>query len=199
MDKTAYINILDSELSEVKTIYTKYYRGKWYYSDDPKQGYEKQYYATKVKSRLYYDHYEDAERRAYQYNKHYIAAKYGVRLQNIPDKILWDDIKGTEIGQDNLWGHTTGDWLYEHAKEYGWDEYPVQALLDENMEFVYEDMHDNVDFFEIALNTPTYRHWFLQKVGYKKRNFTTWEFVNGVYTEVDNSETIADYGLFLRK
>lgn len=195
----AYINILDSELAQVKEIYTRYYRGKWYFSDTPQQGYEKEYYVTKIKNRAYYSDKEDAQARADQYNKRYIAAKYGARLRNVPDIIKWDEVKHTEIGQETLWPHQTGDWLYEHRHYDNWDSWPVQKLLNEDMEEVYNDKHTNVDFFKVVLRLPKYHMWFLQKVGYKKVHWTAFEFVNGQYKEVEKSKTIADYGLFMRK
>ena len=65
---SAIIELNDEQKSEVATIYRRYYRGKWYQSDTPMYGYEKYYYATKVRIRLYYKDKESAEKEAEKYN-----------------------------------------------------------------------------------------------------------------------------------
>ena len=47
------IELTDKQKSEVATTYRRYYRGKWYHSDDTQEGYEKYNYAKKVRVRLY--------------------------------------------------------------------------------------------------------------------------------------------------
>ena len=133
------------ERSTVKKVYRRYYRGKWYESDTPKQGYDIiSYYATKVKTRLYYSDREDAQRDADKYNRRLAAYKQGrnpeveydvVDDASIPNTKKWSTMP-SDIRNPWLWPHNNSSeddlsWLYEHSEDYSenWDNWKLRKLL----------------------------------------------------------------------
>lgn len=145
--------IKDSDLSEVKEIYRRYYRGKWYHSDTMQQGYTLYYYATKVRIQLYYRDKERAQRDADAYNKKLEAYLKG-RQGTVPDYLTWEMFRRTEVHNPLVWWHDNGSWLYEHR----WLEDPIGTaeLLQEDMNFEYDDMHTTHDLFDVLFTLPAY-------------------------------------------
>ena len=100
------IELTDEQKSEVATIYRRYYRGKWYQSDVPQVGYEKYYYATKVRVRLYYKDRKSAEKEAQKYNKRRASYEKGKSNETIPVSLSWDDLPKNV----KEWSHISGSW-----------------------------------------------------------------------------------------
>ena len=72
------VKLKKEEMSQVVKVYRRYYRGKWYESETPQPNYNiVSYYATKVKSRLYYSTEAEAQARADKYNERLQAYKKG--------------------------------------------------------------------------------------------------------------------------
>ena len=155
------IELTDEQKSEVATIYRRYYRGKWYQSDTPQNGYEKYYYATKVRVRLYYKDRESAEREAQKYNKRRAAYEKGKLNETIPSSLKWDDLPKNV---KEAWSHRSGSWLYEHANG-DWDEdWNIKDMLEES-DIEEDDDYGNStkDFFEQLFMTPKYIKYELKK------------------------------------
>ena len=135
------------ERSTVKMVYRRYYRGKWYESDTPKEGYNIiSYYATKVKTRLYHSDVEDAKADAEKYNKRLAAYKQGrnklVDYDMVPDDQIpisktWASMP-RDIRNPLNWPHNNESggklsWLYEKSGDYSeaWDNWKLRKLLKE--------------------------------------------------------------------
>lgn len=144
--------IKDSDLSEVKEIYRRYYRGKWYKSETMQPGYTLYYYATKVRIQLYYRDKERAQRDADAYNKKLEAYLKG-RQGTVPDVLTWEMFRRTEVHNEGIWWHDNGSWLYAHGYDY-WD---TSELLRDDMNFQYDDFyHTTRDFFGVLFTIPAY-------------------------------------------
>ena len=154
------VELKKEEMSKVVKVYRLYYRGKWYESETPQPGYDIiSYYATKVSTRIYYSDMNEAQERADKYNKRLKAYKKG-REQDFPETIDWYDFDGTEFQDETIWTNPDGSWKYAH----GWDEWEVDVLLKEDMEFIYtEDKHSNVDFFDVLFTTTKFAKYELKK------------------------------------
>lgn len=154
------VELKKEEMSTVVKVYRRYYRGKWYMSETPQPGYDIiSYYATKISTRIYYSDRAEAQERADKYNKRLKAYKKG-REQAFPETIDWYDFDGTELHDDTKWTNPDGSWKYAH----GWDEWEVDELLKEDMEFVYEeDQHSNIDFFNVLFTTTKFYKYELKK------------------------------------
>lgn len=154
------IELSDNEKSEVKEIWRMYKRGKWYQSDTAMYGYEKYYYATKVRIRLYYKDRSSAERDAEKYNKRREAYEKG----RIPKYIDYDMFEGTELKNDQIWWHNSGSWIYEHRF---WDGAYIEELLDDDMFYTYDDYnHTTADFFDVLTKLPRFSNFELAKNSY---------------------------------
>ena len=155
------VELRDDEKSKVVKVYRRYYRGKWYESEYALPGYNIiSYYATKVKSRLYYSSYEEAQTRAEQYNKRLEAYKKG-REATI-DYISWYDFDGTELHNDLIWWHDSGSWLYAH----GYDDWDPEELLEypSEVKYPYDDYdHTTINFFEVLFTTAKYAGYELKE------------------------------------
>jgi len=154
------VELKSEEMSKVVKVYRRYYRGKWYESEVPQPNYNIiSYKPTKPERSLYYSTYEEAQARADQYNKRLIAYKRG-REDNFPSTIDWYDFDNTEFQDDTVWTNPNGSWKYAH----GWDEWEVEELLNEDMEYVFrEDQHSNVDFFNVLFTTVKFAKYELKK------------------------------------
>ena len=154
-----FIALNDEQKSEVKVIYRMYKRGKWYQSDTPMYGYEKYYYATKVRIRLYYKDKESAEKEAEKYNKRRSAYEKG----KFPKIVTWSMFAGTELHNNYLWWHDSGSWLYAH----GYDDWEVEELMTDDMNFQYDDYnHTTADFFRVMFTIPRFSDYELTKDAY---------------------------------
>ena len=154
------IELTDEQKSEVATIYRRYYRGKWYQSDVPQTGYEKYYYATKVRVRLYYKDRKSAEKEAQKYNKRRAAYEKGKLNETIPTSFSWDDLP------DNVksWSHRSGSWLYEHANGDWEEDWNIKDMLEESdIEKDDNEGNSTKDFFEQLFMTPKYIRYELKK------------------------------------
>ena len=154
------IELTEEQKSEVATTYRRYYRGKWYQSDTPQNGYEKYYYATKVRVRLYYKDKKSAENEVNKYNKRRAAYEKGKSNEYIPDVLGWDDLPKNV----KEWSHRSGSWLYEHANG-DWDEdWNIKDMLEESdIEEDYDYGNSTKEFFEQLLMTPKYIKYELKK------------------------------------
>ena len=155
------IELTDKQKSEVATIYRRYYRGKWYQSDVPQVGYEKYYYATKVRLRLYYKDRKSAEKEAQKYNKRRAAYEKGKSNEAIPASLKWDDLpKNVREG----WSHRSGSWLYEHANGDWEEDWNIKDMLEES-DIEEDDDYGNStkEFLEQLLMTPKYIKYELKK------------------------------------
>lgn len=149
-------DLTPQERSTVKKVYRRYYRGKWYESDTPKEGYNIiSYYATKVKTRLYHSDREDAQNDADKYNRRLAAYKQGrnpaveydvVDDANIPETKTWASMP-RDIRNPWLWPHNNasdGDvsWLYEHSDNYSvnWDNWKLRKLLREETKTCMDEL-----------------------------------------------------------
>lgn len=150
------IELNDEQKSEVKEIWRMYKRGKWYSSDTALYGYEKYYYATKVRIRLYYKDRESAENEAEKYNKRRAAYEKG----QIPKYIEYDMFEGTEVTQENIWPHSHGNWLYEHTF---WNGAYLDELLNDDMDYKWDDKHSTRDFFEVMFTLKKFMKYKLVK------------------------------------
>lgn len=154
------IELTDEQKSEVATIYRRYYRGKWYQSDVPQVGYEKYYYSTKTRIRLYYKDRESAEREVQKYNKRRAAYEKGKSDETIPISLKWDDLP------DNVksWSHGSGSWLYEHANGDWEEDWDIKEMLEER-DIEEDDYYGNStkEFLEQLLMTPKYIKYKLKK------------------------------------
>ena len=154
------VELTDEQKSEVATTYRRYYRGKWYNSDVPQNGYEKYYYATKVRVRLYYKDRESAEREAEKYNNRRAAYEKGRIEDTIPDKLDWDSLP------DNVksWSHRSGSWLYEHANGDWEEDWNIKDMLEES-DIEEDDPYGNStkEFLEQLFMTPRYIKYELKK------------------------------------
>lgn len=153
------VELTDEQKSEVATIYRRYYRGEWYQSDVPKNGYEKYYYATKVRIRLYYKDRASAEREAEKYNKRRAAYEKGI-ADEFPDSIGWDDLPKNVKG----WSHRSGSWLYEHANGDWEEDWNIKDMLEET-DIEEDDDYGNStkEFLEQLFMTPKYIKYELKK------------------------------------
>lgn len=154
------IELTDEQKSEVETIYRRYYRGKWYQSDTPQNGYEKYYYATKVRVRLYYKDRNRAEREAEKYNKRRAAYEKGKSNETIPVSLKWDDLPKNV----KEWSHISGSWLYEHANGDWEEDWNIKEMLNES-DIEEDDDYGNStkEFLEQLLMTPKYIKYELKK------------------------------------
>ena len=147
-----------ADMSEVKEVYRKYSRGKWYKSDSPTPGFTKYYYATKVRIQLFYKEKEKAQRDADKYNKWHET--HTTKTVYFPDRLSWYDFAGTELHNKRIWWHNDGSWLYDH----GYDDWNVKGLLVEDMEMRFSDFnHTNVDFFNVLFLTAKFLRFRLNK------------------------------------
>lgn len=153
------VELSEDKKSEVATTYRRYYRGKWYQSDTPQNGYEKYYYATKVRVRLYYKDRESAEREAQKYNKRRAAYEKGRTEDIIPNNLDWDSLPENV----KAWSHRSGSWLYEHANG-DWDDWDIKEMTEES-DIEQDDNYGNStkDFFEQLFMTPKYIRYELKK------------------------------------
>ena len=163
------------ERSTVKMVYRRYYRGKWYESDTPKEGYNIiSYYATKVKTRLYHSDIEDAQADRDKYNKRLAAYKQGrnkladydlVPDDKIPQSKTWASMPST-IRNPLYWPHNNASdddlsWLYEHADDYSeaWDNWKLRELLKEEtkegMDESYASGNTTRKFFNLIFSNDT--------------------------------------------
>ena len=155
------IELTDEQKSEVATIYRRYYRGKWYQSDTPMYGYEKYYYATKVRIRLYYKDRESAEKEAEKYNKRRSAYEKGKLNEAIPTSLSWDDLPKNV---KEAWSHRSGSWLYEHANGDWEEDWNIKDMLEESdIEKDDNEGNSTKDFFEQLFMTPKYIRYKLKK------------------------------------
>lgn len=155
----AEVELTDEQKSEVATTYRRYYRGKWYQSDVPQNGYEKYYYATKVRIRLYYKDRASAEREAENYNKRRAAYEKG-KSEEFPDTLDWDDLPKNV----KEWSHRSGSWLYEHANGDWEEDWNIKDMIEEN-DIEEDDYYGNStkEFFEQLFMTPKYIKYELKK------------------------------------
>lgn len=154
------IELTDEQKSEVATIYRRYYRGKWYQSDTPQNGYEKYYYATKVRVRLYYKDKKSAEREAEKYNKRRAAYEKGKSNETIQISLGWDDLPKNV----KEWSHRSGSWLYEHANGNWEEDWNIKEMLEEsNIEEDDDYGNSTKEFLEQLLMTPKYIKYELKK------------------------------------
>lgn len=153
------IQLTDEQKSKVKEVYRKYYREKWYQSETPQAGYNKYYYATKVRVRLYYKTEAEAQKEAEKYNKRlqsYLKGKYG---KEFPALIEWDMFAGTEVQNQYVWWHDNGSWLYEH----GYDEWNTKELLYEyGIPMKSADGHNTEDFFDVLFSTQRFSQFYIK-------------------------------------
>ena len=155
------IELTDEQKSEVATIYRRYYRGKWYQSDVPQVGYEKYYYATKVRVRLYCKDRESAEKEAQKYNKRRAAYEKGKLNESIPTSLSWDDLPKNV---KEAWSHRSGSWLYEHANGDWEEDWNIKDMLEESdIEKDDNEGNSTKDFFEQLFMTPKYIRYKLKK------------------------------------
>lgn len=153
------IELSDDQKSEVKEIWRMYKRGKWYSSDTALYGYDKYYYATKVRIRLYYKDRESAEREAEKYNKRLESYEKG----RIPKVITWSMFQGTELQNNQIWWHDSGSWLYAH----GYDDWNLSELLQDDMFYTYDDYnHTTSDFFDVLAILPKFSNYELAQNAY---------------------------------
>lgn len=189
-----FVSVKNGELSEVKEIYTKYYRGKWYYSDTPQAGYTKEYYATKVKQRMYFSTREDAEERANKYNKRYLAWKYGKKA-DMPERITWAQVKGSEITNDKIWPHDTESWHYNHAEVPDWSYWTTENLLKGDISYMEADGHSTKEFLETVFDfVPDFTSYKIRKIGTETTTSTV--LTTKGWQKVET--TVDKYGVFLR-
>lgn len=150
------VELKQDEMSKVVKVYRRYYRGEWYISETPQPNYNiVSYYATKVKTRLYYDTEEEAQERADKYNKRLKAYKKGQQTP-FPSTISWYFFNSTEVQNPLIWWHDSGSWLYAH----GYDDWDTEELLEDEMLFPYDDYgHTTVDFFNVLFNTEAFSEY----------------------------------------
>ena len=155
------VELTDEQKSEVATIYRRYYRGKWYQSDTPQNGYEKYYYATKVRVRLYYKDRASAEKEAEKYNKRRAAYEKGKLNETIPSSLKWDDLPKNVR---EAWSHRSGSWLYEHANGDWEEDWNIKDMIEES-DIEKDDDYGNStkEFFEQLFMTPKYIKYELKK------------------------------------
>lgn len=155
------IELTDEQKSEVATIYRRYYRGKWYQSDVPQNGYEKYYYATKTRIRLYYKDRKSAEKEAQKYNKRRAAYEKGKSNATMPVSLSWDDLPKNVR---EAWSHRSGSWLYEHANGDWEEDWNIKDMLEESdIEKDDNEGNSTKDFFEQLFMTPKYIKYELKK------------------------------------
>ena len=150
------VELKQDEMSKVVKVYRRYYRGKWYISETPQPSYDiVSYYATKVKTHLYYDTEEEAQERADKYNKRLKAYKKG-QQSPFPSTISWYFFNNTEVQNPLIWWHDSGSWLYAH----GYDDWDTEELLEDEMFFPYDDYgHTTVDFFNVLFATEAFSEY----------------------------------------